>query len=230
MHRAVSTPKTASTLMKCFASYLVCNLLPVISVHSSSVGRVSSLEPALDFLVGFTQTDINRVLTPFFSYWRQVRGQTILLSESFHVRSNATVGANLSDGSHCRRLSVESIIDIEAGIREKNGASSLMGCCIKIKKMADAMDCTADGGYSHSKPCIQCGDLQNWRLLRLVTPDRPVDDVSTIGMFLTSVKANTMVGYLGVSAKDESRDPDYIPLACLGTRQRFRCGGVLDKM
>eukprot|EP01018_Ginkgo_biloba_P008139 Gb_20106 [translate_table: standard] len=58
---------------------------------------------------------------------------------------------------------------IATGSREKNGASSLMGCCTKNIKIADATDCTVDGGYSHSKPCIQCGDLQNWRLLRLVT-------------------------------------------------------------
>eukprot|EP01018_Ginkgo_biloba_P015949 Gb_02209 [translate_table: standard] len=60
-------------------------------------------------------------------------------------------------------------------------------------------------------------------------PDRPVDGVNTIGMLLTSVKANTAAGYLGILAKDEGRDLDYYcSLACLGMRQRFRCGGVLD--
>eukprot|EP01018_Ginkgo_biloba_P015073 Gb_04526 [translate_table: standard] len=75
-----------------------------------------------------------------------------------------------------------------------------------------------------------------WRPIELATivagnPDRSVDGVNTIGMFLTSAKANTVAGYLGVSTEDESRDPNYIPLACLGMRQRFKCGGVLnDKM
>ena len=59
-------------------------------------------------------------------------------------------------------------------------------------------------------------------------PDRPIDGVNTIGMFLTSSKANTAAGDPGVLAEDEGRDPDYISLSCLGTRQRFRCGGVLD--
>eukprot|EP01018_Ginkgo_biloba_P039624 Gb_12872 [translate_table: standard] len=58
--------------------------------------------------------------------------------------------------------------------------------------------------------------------------DRPVDGIHTIGMLLTSTKANTVAGYPSVSTEDEGRDPDYISLACLGTRQRFRCGGVLD--
>eukprot|EP01018_Ginkgo_biloba_P028722 Gb_14309 [translate_table: standard] len=72
-----------------------------------------------------------------------------------------------------------------------------------------------------------------WRPTELVVvttgnPYRPVDGVSTIGIFLTLVKVNTMTGYPGVLVEDESRDPDYIPLAYLRTRQRFRCGGVLD--
>eukprot|EP01018_Ginkgo_biloba_P014450 Gb_35080 [translate_table: standard] len=58
--------------------------------------------------------------------------------------------------------------------------------------------------------------------------DRPIDGVNTIGMILTSAKANTADGYPGVLAKDEGRDPDYFSLSCLTTRQRFRCGGVLD--
>eukprot|EP01018_Ginkgo_biloba_P035780 Gb_37475 [translate_table: standard] len=56
-------------------------------------------------------------------------------------------------------------------------------------------------------------------------PDRPVDGVSTIGMFLTSAKVNTAIGYPSVSIEDEGRDPDCISLACLGTRQRFRDRG-----
>eukprot|EP01018_Ginkgo_biloba_P032604 Gb_35124 [translate_table: standard] len=57
---------------------------------------------------------------------------------------------------------------------------------------------------------------------------RPIDAINTIGMFLTLVKVDIDVGYLGILTEDEGRDPDYISLACLGTRQRFKCGGVLD--
>eukprot|EP01018_Ginkgo_biloba_P017560 Gb_32419 [translate_table: standard] len=39
-------------------------------------------------------------------------------------------------------------------------------------------------------------------------PSRPVDGVNTIGMLLTSTKANTDAGYPGISAEDEGRDPD----------------------
>eukprot|EP01018_Ginkgo_biloba_P023864 Gb_15779 [translate_table: standard] len=72
-----------------------------------------------------------------------------------------------------------------------------------------------------------------WWPTRLATtaagnPGRLVDGVNTIEMLLTLVKANTEAGYPSVSTEDEGRDPDYISLACLGTRQRFRCGGVLD--
>eukprot|EP01018_Ginkgo_biloba_P029534 Gb_22651 [translate_table: standard] len=87
---------------------------------------------------------------------------------------------------------------VAAGSREQNGASSLMGCFIKIKIW----------------PMRWTAQL--------------VDGVNTIGMLLTSAKADTKVGYPGVSAKDEGRDPDYFSLAWLRTRQRFRCGGVLD--
>eukprot|EP01018_Ginkgo_biloba_P009994 Gb_08505 [translate_table: standard] len=59
-------------------------------------------------------------------------------------------------------------------------------------------------------------------------PGRPVDGVNTIGMLLTSTKADTEAGYPGIPTEDEGRDPDYFSLACLETRQRFRCGGVLD--
>eukprot|EP01018_Ginkgo_biloba_P004716 Gb_18875 [translate_table: standard] len=59
-------------------------------------------------------------------------------------------------------------------------------------------------------------------------PNRLVDDVNTIGMLMTSMTADTEAGYPGVPVEDECRDPYYISLACLGTRQRFRCGGVLD--
>eukprot|EP01018_Ginkgo_biloba_P007170 Gb_18299 [translate_table: standard] len=52
-------------------------------------------------------------------------------------------------------------------------------------------------------------------------PDRPVDGVNTIGILLTSAKANTVTSYPAVSAEDEGRDPNYILLACLKTRQRF---------
>eukprot|EP01018_Ginkgo_biloba_P025137 Gb_21704 [translate_table: standard] len=70
--------------------------------------------------------------------------------------------------------------------------------------------------------------LQGLTTVAAGNPDRPVDGVNTIGMLLTSAKANTAAGYPGVSTEDEGRDPDYISLACLETRQRFRCGGVLD--
>eukprot|EP01018_Ginkgo_biloba_P033614 Gb_00747 [translate_table: standard] len=53
-------------------------------------------------------------------------------------------------------------------------------------------------------------------------PNRPVDGVNTIGILLTSAKVNTAAGYPSVSTEDEGRDPDYISIACLGTRQRFR--------
>eukprot|EP01018_Ginkgo_biloba_P028991 Gb_14752 [translate_table: standard] len=55
-----------------------------------------------------------------------------------------------------------------------------------------------------------------------------VDGVNTIGMLLTSSTVNIDAGYLGIPAEDEGRDPDSFFTACLGTRQRFRCGGVLD--
>eukprot|EP01018_Ginkgo_biloba_P002534 Gb_02394 [translate_table: standard] len=72
-----------------------------------------------------------------------------------------------------------------------------------------------------------------WRPIELAAvaagnPDRPVDGINTIRMLLTSAKANTAASYPSVSTEDEGRDPDYISLACLGTRQTFRCGGVLD--
>eukprot|EP01018_Ginkgo_biloba_P007191 Gb_03627 [translate_table: standard] len=67
--------------------------------------------------------------------------------------------------------------------------------------MVDAMDCMADGG-------------------------RSVDGIYTIGMFLTLVKADTNVGYLGISIEDEDRDPNYFALAYLKTRQRY--GGLLE--
>eukprot|EP01018_Ginkgo_biloba_P033070 Gb_05463 [translate_table: standard] len=54
----------------------------------------------------------------------------------------------------------------------------------------------------------------------LRTRQRPIDGVNTIGMFLTSPKANTAAGDPGVLEEDEGRDPDYISLACLRTRQR----------
>eukprot|EP01018_Ginkgo_biloba_P012210 Gb_34872 [translate_table: standard] len=59
-------------------------------------------------------------------------------------------------------------------------------------------------------------------------PSRLIDGINTIGMLLTSAKVNTEAGYPGVSIEDEGRDPNFISLACLGTRQRFRYGGVLD--
>eukprot|EP01018_Ginkgo_biloba_P001083 Gb_18585 [translate_table: standard] len=76
-------------------------------------------------------------------------------------------------------------------------------------------------------------DITLWRPTELATvvagnPDRPVDGVNTIGILLTLSKTNTVAGYPGVSVEDEGRNPDYISLACLETRQRFRCGGVLD--
>eukprot|EP01018_Ginkgo_biloba_P019049 Gb_20279 [translate_table: standard] len=59
-------------------------------------------------------------------------------------------------------------------------------------------------------------------------PDRLVDGVSTIGMLLTLVKADTAASYPGILAEDEGRDPDYYcSLACLRMRQRFRYGRVL---
>eukprot|EP01018_Ginkgo_biloba_P018065 Gb_05628 [translate_table: standard] len=61
-------------------------------------------------------------------------------------------------------------------------------------------------------------------------PSRLVDGVNTIGMLLTLAKVDTEASYPGISTEDEDRDPDYISLACLGTRQRFRCGGVLDDL
>eukprot|EP01018_Ginkgo_biloba_P025194 Gb_00620 [translate_table: standard] len=59
-------------------------------------------------------------------------------------------------------------------------------------------------------------------------PGRPVDGINTIGMLLTSMKVDIEAGYQGFLAEDEGRDLDYILLACLKKRQRFRCGGVLD--
>eukprot|EP01018_Ginkgo_biloba_P039466 Gb_17387 [translate_table: standard] len=59
-------------------------------------------------------------------------------------------------------------------------------------------------------------------------PGRLTDGVKTIGMLLTSVKADTEASYPSIPTEAEGRDLDYISLACLETRQRFRCGGVLD--
>eukprot|EP01018_Ginkgo_biloba_P037370 Gb_30036 [translate_table: standard] len=66
-----------------------------------------------------------------------------------------------------------------------------------------------------------------WRPIELAVVvagnlDRPVDDVNTIGMILTLAKADTKAGYPSILAEDEGRDPDYISLACLKMRQRFR--------
>eukprot|EP01018_Ginkgo_biloba_P036359 Gb_12972 [translate_table: standard] len=57
---------------------------------------------------------------------------------------------------------------------------------------------------------------------------RSVDGTYTIGMFLTSTKVDTEADYPGIPTKDEGNDPNYFSLACLGTRQRFRCGGVSE--
>eukprot|EP01018_Ginkgo_biloba_P026468 Gb_08067 [translate_table: standard] len=99
---------------------------------------------------------------------------------------------------------------------------------VKTKKIVDATNCTAKWRESSQQTLYSV-----WRPTKLVAvaagnPDRPVDGVNTIGMLLNLAKANTEAGYPGVSTKDEGKDLDFISLACLGTRQRFRCGGVLD--
>eukprot|EP01018_Ginkgo_biloba_P000443 Gb_36921 [translate_table: standard] len=43
-------------------------------------------------------------------------------------------------------------------------------------------------------------------------PDRPVDGINTIGMLLTSTKADTEAGNLGIPTEDEGRDPYYFSL------------------
>eukprot|EP01018_Ginkgo_biloba_P001617 Gb_04392 [translate_table: standard] len=73
-----------------------------------------------------------------------------------------------------------------------------------------------------------CQDMEELVVVVAGNPDRPIDGITTIEMLLTLVKANTAAGYPGVSTADEGRDPDYISLTCLGTRQRFRCGGAFD--
>eukprot|EP01018_Ginkgo_biloba_P039868 Gb_34709 [translate_table: standard] len=57
-------------------------------------------------------------------------------------------------------------------------------------------------------------------------PDRLVDGVNTIGILLTSSKADTEDGYLSILTEDEGRDPNYFSLACIKTRQRY--GWQLD--
>eukprot|EP01018_Ginkgo_biloba_P000952 Gb_23299 [translate_table: standard] len=47
-------------------------------------------------------------------------------------------------------------------------------------------------------------------------PDIPIDGVNTIGMLLTSAKANIDAGYLGILTEDEGRDPDYFSLLVSG--------------
>eukprot|EP01018_Ginkgo_biloba_P034484 Gb_11192 [translate_table: standard] len=71
---------------------------------------------------------------------------------------------------------------------------------------------------------------KNIRLVTVVAgnPGRPVDGVYTIRMFLTLAKADSEVGYPGIPTEGERRDLDYFSVVHLGTRQRFRCGGVFD--
>eukprot|EP01018_Ginkgo_biloba_P009899 Gb_09366 [translate_table: standard] len=74
-----------------------------------------------------------------------------------------------------------------------------------------------------------------WRPIGLVADatdnlGRPVGGIYTVRMFLISLKVDIEVGYPSNPTKDESKDPNYFSLACLGTRQEFRCGGVLDDL
>eukprot|EP01018_Ginkgo_biloba_P028650 Gb_13398 [translate_table: standard] len=94
--------------------------------------------------------------------------------------------------------------------------------------MADAMDCMANGGYFSQQTLYLVWRPTELAAVAAGNPDKPVDGVNTIGMLLTSAMANIEAGYPGIPAEDEGRDPDHFFTACLRTRQRFRCGGVLD--
>eukprot|EP01018_Ginkgo_biloba_P020936 Gb_17245 [translate_table: standard] len=169
-----------------------CKVDP-LSEDSRSLSR--SEDNPLSVALYCCRTPIHRCLSP------QPVGALIA------QRISCSVFTSMEDGQQC-----------STGSREQNGASSLMGCYIKIKICP--MRWTARQWWLFSQqtlyPVLQPIGLA---VVAASNPDRPVDSVNTIRMLLTSAKANTAAGYQSVSVEDEGRDRDYISLACLGMRQ-----------
>eukprot|EP01018_Ginkgo_biloba_P000986 Gb_03692 [translate_table: standard] len=128
--------------------------------------------------------------------------------------TSGSVVTSMEDAQQLSSRMASYFITMEIGSREKN-ASPLWNWIA-----------TGSREQNGSSSLMGCCKLA---VVTVGNPDRPVDGVNTIGMLLTSAKADTAASYPGILAEDKGRDPDYYcSLAYLGMRQRFRCGGVLD--